>query len=297
MPWWISDVEVLSGVDPATASMGALWHLSERLRFVRENVSTKDLADDAAMDPTTTTTWQRFEGQERAVRHALLAATGLEAERVRSKGLSPAAFRAHWEGLGFVPHPVGQGTPADDYLDALFRTSRLVFDGPASGLATVNLASRAERVSDFLGVTSPGERDVVFDLGSGSGKVALTVAASCVTEVEGVELVGAHVAEARASARALGLDSVRFHEADVRDVDLQRGSHFYLYFPFRGAVASAVAGALGALAREKDITVYASGPAWDYGEFFLREVDRGALQLTGRRGAHDEVMVLTSERR
>ena len=43
--------------------------------------------------------------------------------------------------------------------------------------------------------------------------------------------------------------------------------------------------------------VYASGPRWDYGEFFLREVDRGALTLSGRRGDHDEVMVLTSERR
>jgi 23S rRNA (uracil1939-C5)-methyltransferase len=296
-PWWFSDVDVLGAYDTTTASMGALWHVSERLRFVRENVSARDLADDEAVHPATSSTWQRFVDQERTVRHALVAATDVEAELVRSKGREPAAFRAHWEGLGFAPHTVGAGTPADDYLDALFRTSRLVFDGPASALATVNLASRAQRVSDFLGLTAPAAGDVVFDLGSGSGKVALTVAASCVTRVEGVELVGAHVLEARASAEALGLDSARFHEADVRDVDLRSGSIFYLYFPFRGAVASAVASTLGALAREKDITVYASGPAWDYGEFFLREVERGALRLTERRGAHDEVMVLKSERR
>lgn len=296
IPWWFSDVQALGTFDASTATMGALWHVSERLRFVRENVSAADLSEDAA-HPATTSTWQRFVEQERAVRHALVEATDEEAALVRSKTRAPADFRAHWEGLGFEPHAVGGGTPADDFLDALFRTSRLVFDGPAAPLATVNLASRARRVSDFLGVTAPAHDDVVFDLGSGHGKVALTVAASADTRVEGVELVAGHVAEAEASALALGLDSARFHQADVRDVDLSKGSIFYLYFPFHGAVASAVATTLGALASQKDITVYASGPAWDYGEFFLREVERGALRLVGRRGEHDEVMVLVSERR
>jgi hypothetical protein len=296
-PWWFSDVEALTGAEMGDASLGELWNLSERLRFVRENVSAQDLAADVAANGAATTTWARFVRREAFVRGALDAATDLEASLIRDGGRVPAAFRAHWEALGFVPNAIGSGTPADDYLDALFRTSRLVFDGPAAPLANVNLASRARRVSDFLTLTTPGVTDVVFDLGSGSGKVALTVAASCVTRVEGVELVGAHVGEARTSASSLGLGNASFHEADVRDVDLSSGSIFYLYFPFRGAVASSVASTLGTLATEKDITVYASGPRWDYGEFFLREVDRGALTLSGRRGDHDEVMVLTSERR
>jgi hypothetical protein len=296
-PWWFSDVASLGSMTLTGASMGHLWHLWERLSFVRENVSAQDLAEDVAVNAGAASTWAHFIRTEATVHGALQVATATEATLIRDGGRGPAAFRAHWEALGFIPHAVGAGTPADDYLDALFRTSRFVFDGAATRLANVNLASRARRVSDFLELTTPSATDVVFDLGSGSGKVALTVAASCVTRVEGVELVGAHVGEARTSASSLGLGNASFHEADVRDVDLSSGSIFYLYFPFRGAVASSVASTLGRLATEKDITVYASGPRWDYGEFFLREVDRGALMLSGRRGDHDEVMVLTSERR
>ena len=49
-------------------------------------------------------------------------------------------------------------------------------------------------------------------------------------------------------------------------------------------------------ARERDITVYASGPRNGYGEHFLAEVERGALCLSERRGEHQEVLVLHSAR-
>ncbi len=296
-PWWLSHVAALElPVVLDQLSLGALWNLNEGLRFIRSNVQPELRARDEATTPGASLCWSAFLSREALVRAALSTATALELTSIRRGGRSPEAFRAHWEALGFVSHLARDGTPADDYLDALFLTSRLSFLSSDAPFANVNLASRASRVSDFLSVSDPGRADVVFDLGSGSGKLALTVAASSVTAVQGVELLQSAVDEANGSALALGLQNVAFHRADVRDVDLSVGTVFYLYFPFRGDVASSVAATLGTLAREKDITVYTSGPARDYGEFFSREVERGALHLEQRRGEFDEVMVLRSER-
>lgn len=277
-------------------SLGALWNLAEGLRFVRDNVQPELLAQDEAATPGVSEQWRSFLTREGLVRQALSLATALELASIRGGARAPEAFRAHWEGLGFVAHLSRDGTPADDYLDALFLTSRLSFVSSDSPLANVNLASRAARVADFLSVVAPGRSDVVFDLGSGSGKLALTVAASSVATVQGVELLESAVVDANGSAVALGLQNVTFHRADVRDVDLSAGSVFYLYFPFRGEVASSVAATLGALARQKDITVYASGPVRDYGEYFAREVEQGAFRPLQRRGEFDEVLVLHSAR-
>ncbi|MDP3233653.1 MAG: class I SAM-dependent methyltransferase [Myxococcales bacterium] len=296
-PWWLSHVAALElPVALDRLSLGALWHLAEGLRFVRDNVQPELLAQDVAATPGVSVQWSSFLSREGLVHQALSLATALELGSIRSGARSPAVFRAHWEALGFVAHAARDGTPADDYLDALFLTSRLSFLSSSAPLANVNLASRASRVSDFLSVVAPGRSDVVFDLGSGSGKLALTVAASSVATVQGVELLESAVDEANGSAVALGLQNVTFHRADVRDVDLSAGSVFYLYFPFRGEVASSVAATLGALARQKDITVYASGPVRDYGEYFAREVEQGAFRPLHRRGEFDEVLVLRSAR-
>jgi hypothetical protein len=82
----------------------------------------------------------------------------------------------------------------------------------------------------------------------------------------------------------------------VNDVDLSQGSIFYLYYPFHGAVAQAVAAELGRLARTRPIAVYSSGPANEYGEYFLDQVANGSLVLSERRGEFAEVMVLRSAR-
>lgn len=296
-PWWFSHVTTLA--TPHTVddlSLGTLWSLSERLRFIRDNVEPSLLALDVQAAPEASANWTAFVAREAQVAAALELATSSEQRTIRDGGRPPAAFRSHWETLGFLSHERRDGTPADDYLDALFKTSRLTFDSSTQATAHVNLGSRASRVSDFLSVTTPASDDVVFDLGSGSGKLALTVAASSVTSVQGVELLEHAVDDANGSAVALGLQNVAFHRADVRDVDLSAGSIFYLYYPFHGEVASMVASSLGALARQKDITIYASGPLREYGEFFMREVGRGGLRLTQRRGEFDEVMVLESVR-
>lgn len=297
-PWWISTAQELTArVDAAAdASLGHLWHLNQRVRFVHDNVTDSEVAADERGTPGCDAQWQRFRSTADRLERALREATAAEITRLRTSPRDEPTFRLKWESLGFVPHAAHEGTPADDYLDALYAISRLDVRPSEQQFANIDLSSRAGRVSDFLTVTEPTAEDVVFDLGSGSGKVALTVAGSANTRVKGVEVVPAHVQKAAATGKALGLDNLSFSEADVRDVDLSSGSIFYLYHPFRGPVASDVALILGQLAREKDICLYVAGPAWGFQEYFQREVDRGALHVRERRGSFDEVTVLDSER-
>jgi hypothetical protein len=225
------------------------------------------------------------------VRRVLAASSERLAEWLRTGLLGPSEFCAGWEALGFVRHEESGGTPADDYLDGLFDVSRFAEDvaGPEHG--HLNLPARASRVADFFEVTRPAATDVVFDLGSGSGKLALTVAASRHTQVRGVEFVDAHVADSVRSATRLGLGKAAFACADVRDVGLDAGTIFFLSYPFHGPVAATVADALGALGRDKPITIYASGPVRDYGEYFLAQ---SSLELVERRGEFGDVMVMRS---
>lgn len=296
-PWWIDRAAPLMRGDAGVSlALGALWHLRERLQFVRENVEPALLALDLAGSHEAREAWGGFEAREREVEVALRAAVDMCASDVRDGSLAPAAFRAGWQALGYARNAEGAGTPADDWLDGLLQLSRLDPFLPPAPFALLNLATRAERIADFLAITEPKPHDVVFDLGSGSGKLALTVAASTFTRVQGVECEGRYVAHARGAAAGLGLANATFEQADVRDVELSSGSVFYLYYPFRGPVAAAVAARLGALARQKELTIWASGPALAFGEFFLAQVDAGALTLTGRRGEFGEVLHLQSAR-
>ena len=228
------------------------------------------------------------------VRLALDVSSQKVASSIRRQELSPDAFRASWQSLGFAVNEGNAGTPADDYLDGLFHMARLTLGEARPMNGTVNMATRAERAADFLSVVEPTKDDVVIDLGSGNGKLALIVATSTLAQVIGIEYGHSYVEASRTTSAELGLKNVQFIEADVRDVDLSNGSIFYLYYPFHGAVALAIAEALGALATRRAITLYASGPVAGFGEHFLGQVAAQRLTLTEHRGTWSEVTVLKS---
>jgi 23S rRNA (uracil1939-C5)-methyltransferase len=281
---------------PSGLTLGPLWHRREQLHLVRENVLRKELEEDFLLLTGARQRWTDFEAHELSVHDALGQAGEAVAASLRSGALSHAAFRFAWESLGFERHPDCAGTPADDYLDGLLFLSRHAPFVTPTEFGLLNLATRAFRVSDFLTEMKPGVDDLVFDLGSGSGKLALTVGASSDTQVRGVEFEASYAAEARHTAGHLGLANVNFDTADVRDVDLSCGSIFYLYYPFHGPVAATVASTLGALAREKNISIYAAGPELEFGAHFLAQVEGGAFTLDDRRGEFGEVLVLRSAR-
>lgn len=294
-PWWVERAEsLLSSRDVRTLDLGALWELFERCSFVQENVEPDLLLIDVRARPELQSLWDALGVQARSVTQALDAAGDDVARELRLGALSPEHFRARWEGLGFAEASGRASTAADDWLEGLLRISRITTgqDRPPSG--QVNMASRAQRISDFLSTTSPGAHDTIYDLGCGNGKFAITVAASCSARVKGVEYGQSYVDSARRTGERFALSNLEFIHADVRDVDLSDGTAFYLYFPFWGEVAHAVARMLGAVARCRNITVYASGPRQDYGEHFLEQVTQGALGLAPGRQDFADVMVLRS---
>lgn len=294
-PWWVARVRSL--LDPIrleALGLGELWRLRERLEFVRLNVEPHLLELDLAATPASAQTWQALGPRALEVADALEVAALALAVRLKSGALSPVAFRAHWEALGFVRHADGGGTRADDFLDGMFHLSRLEAGDERVSGATLNLSSRAERVADFLAAMRPSATDVVFDLGSGSGKVALTVAASTSCAVHGVEIVSSFVDDSRRSATSYGLERAQFTRADVRDVDLSSGTIFYLFHPFHGPIAHTVAASLAALAQRAPISLYLAGPELGFGEHFQPHIASGALRLVEHRGEFGEVSVLTS---
>ncbi|WP_147444681.1 methyltransferase domain-containing protein, partial [Corallococcus sp. CA053C] len=294
-PWWVERAEaLLVPGDLLTLGLGAQWELFERFAFVQENVEPELLLLDVRGRPELAALWAALVARALCVTQALDASGADVAEQLRTGALSPAHFRERWEGLGFTEATGRASTAADDWLEGLLRISRITTGQDRPPFGQVNMASRAQRISDFLSVTSPGLRDTVYDLGCGNGKFAITVAASSAARVKGVEFGQTYVESARRNGERFALPNLEFIHADVRDVDLSDGTAFYLYFPFWGEVAHAVARTLGDVARARDITVYASGPRLDYGEHFLEQVSQGALCLAPQRVDFADVMVLRS---
>jgi hypothetical protein len=102
--------------------------------------------------------------------------------------------------------------------------------------------------------------DVFIDLGSGLGHVpflvSLFTAASCI----GIELEPTYVDRARQCASSLNLKNITFLQQDARTVDLSRGTFFYLYTPFRGAVLDQVLVRLQQEATTRPIRICSYGP-------------------------------------
>jgi hypothetical protein len=102
--------------------------------------------------------------------------------------------------------------------------------------------------------------DVLYDLGAGLGKVVLSAHLLTSVTARGIEVQPALVAQARAAAARLGVETqVQFAVGNARDADLDSGTVFYLYAPFTGATLSAVLARLERVATEHAIVVCALG--------------------------------------
>jgi SAM-dependent methyltransferase len=106
---------------------------------------------------------------------------------------------------------------------------------------------------------APVERsDHFVDLGSGAGKVALTMHALTGARCQGLEIQPALVERSRAAARRLGLN-VTFDVSDARTAELPPATVFYLYLPFTGAALASALERLHVVARHHPIVVCALG--------------------------------------
>lgn len=104
-----------------------------------------------------------------------------------------------------------------------------------------------------------GPQDVLLDVGSGNGKVAMLAELVAGAHALGTELQPQLSAHAEQSTRRLGLTRCRFQCTDVLEQPLPQCTVVYLYVPFTGASLHAFMARLEALARQQDVTVCALG--------------------------------------
>ena len=87
-----------------------------------------------------------------------------------------------------------------------------------------------EVVAQMLALARPTRGDVLYDLGSGDGRINIEAARRFGTRGVGVDLNPVRVEEATANARRAGVgDRVRFRKQDLFDTDLRTASIVTLY--------------------------------------------------------------------
>lgn len=99
---------------------------------------------------------------------------------------------------------------------------------PKADVPDVRTPFRTVRAVLDLAAVKPG--DVVYDLGSGDGRIVIAAAREYGARAVGVEIDPALVAESRAAARRLGLgERARFVEQDLFQTDLREATVVTLY--------------------------------------------------------------------
>jgi SAM-dependent methyltransferase len=87
-----------------------------------------------------------------------------------------------------------------------------------------------EVVDEMLSVAGVGAKDVLFDLGSGDGRIPITAAKRWGTRGFGIDIDPQRVSEANANAKAAGVtDRVKFRQGDLFELDLSEATVITLY--------------------------------------------------------------------
>lgn len=152
-----------------------------------------------------------------------------------------------------------------DHLDTLLGEI-FAFAEPADAIAPLEpemvfyQPTPVRHVFDLVERVGITEADVFVDLGSGLGHVPMLVSILTGARCIGVERDPVYVELARRSAASLRLDRVSFLAQDVREADLSRGTAFYLYTPFTGAILRDVLDALRREAERRTIQIITFGP-------------------------------------
>ncbi|WP_130619212.1 hypothetical protein [Dyella amyloliquefaciens] len=175
------------------------------------------------------------------------------------RGIGMQALR-HWSPGGDIDAAEGY-----DHLDALIGDV-LAFDEPADGIAPLEPGmvfyqpTPVRHIFDLVERAGLTDGDVLVDLGSGLGHVPMLVAILSGAHCVGIERERIYARLAQRCAESLHLDRVTFEAKDVRDADLSRGTVFYLYTPFTGAILRGVLDALRRESERRSIRIITFGP-------------------------------------
>ena len=114
-------------------------------------------------------------------------------------------------------------------LYALFLASQLLL--PSALARDVPFVPTPERVVEgMLDLAKIGPKDVVYDLGSGDGRIVITAAKKHGARGVGIDIDPQRVKEARDNARRAGVaDRVEFREGDLFKADIREASVVTIY--------------------------------------------------------------------
>lgn len=148
-------------------------------------------------------------------------------------------------------------------------------------------------IKRFLQIVRPQEGSVVYDLGSGHGRVIFTGALTHpAATFKGIEYVGDRVRDCNELREKLGLEDAHFIQGNVRDkdVDFSDGDIFYMFNPFSESTLIEVMDKLSVVGRQKRILVatwameYGAGKKVFENIPLLREItsfeDQGVFGMT-----------------
>jgi hypothetical protein len=118
----------------------------------------------------------------------------------------------------------------------------------------------ARHILNLIASTGLSDGDILVDIGSGLGHVALLVSILTGNRTLGVEFQPAYIASAQECVRNLHLSRVRFVAEDARAADLSSGTVFYLFSPFTGSILTDVLSRLRKESADRPIRICSLGP-------------------------------------
>ena len=121
-------------------------------------------------------------------------------------------------------------------------------------------------IREFLRIIKPSKDDIVYDLGSGYGRIIFYGALTTPAFYKGVEILPERIASCNKIRTKLKLKNAEFISRNVLEDDFKDGSVFFLFNPFYMETLEKVGEKLKKIARTKKITIASWGGTSD--EYF-----------------------------
>lgn len=234
--------DALAEAERKLASSQRLWQrewAATTLRALRRELSAIDAPATVELAARANTMEERLRRLDQAEFQPLR-------DELRDRGMSPERFG---EVLASVP-----SYEWDAFTERLLDIHEVPAATKTRTLEMIKYqATPASSVFELVSLLGP--EDVLFDLGSGLGKVPLLAALLSPARTVGVELDPAYGDVAAKRATELGLKRAQFTVSDAREADYGEGTVFYFFFPFDGEVMSAVLAKIRADTKGRSIRI------------------------------------------
>lgn len=121
-------------------------------------------------------------------------------------------------------------------------------------------------VLSFIDEFNPSEKDIIYDLGCGYGRVVIHGALACPAKFIGIEIVEDRVKTAQSLISHMELENAEIKPGNVSSMDISDGTIFFLFNPFKVETLEKIGSQLKKIAQNHQIKIATwGGPS---NEFF-----------------------------